>query len=95
MASQGQVLLEELAKKVDDFVYDHNIYPNAILLSVAEITTLTEVDRLEIKDKLPTIVSLIPIDCDLPIDLPLPVLLPTIATKIQRERTANIEKKDL
>jgi len=95
MASSGQILLEELAKKVDDFVYDHNIYPNAILLSVAEIATLAEVNKPEINDKLPTIVSLIPIDCDLLIDLPLPVLLPTIATKLQRERTTNIEKKDL
>jgi len=95
MVSQGDILLQELTKKVDDFVFDHSIFPNAILLSVADIITLTEVDKEEVKNKLPTVACLIPIDCESLLDLPLPVLLPVVATKLQRKQVIILENKDL
>jgi hypothetical protein len=93
--SQKESLLEELTQKVDDFVFDHHTWPNAILLSLENIETLADVDRVLIKDKLPTIICLIPIDSSLPFDLPLPVLLPVIATKRQRAQSINLESREL
>jgi len=93
--NESEHLLHELAKKVDDFVFDHSIFPNAILLPTDEIDKFLEMDRKEIKDKLPTIAILIPIDSGTSLDLPLPVLLPVIATKLQRERAIILENKEL
>lgn len=88
-------LLDELMQKVDDFVFDHRTWPNAILLSMDDIEQLADIDRALIKNKLPTISCLIPVDSSLPFDLPLPVLLPVIATKRQRAQTIRLEGKDL
>lgn len=95
MASESEILIQEIVKKVDDFVYDHNIFPNAVMLSVKHIIILTESDKKIIREALPTISCLIPLDNELTLDLPLPVLLPTIATKTQRERMIVLENRDL
>ena len=91
----SQDLLLELIQKVDDFVFDHDVFPNAILLSLDNIIVLAEMDRIEIKKNLPTIVSLIPVEDTLAFDLPLPVLLPVIATRLQRAKAIVLENKNL
>lgn len=87
-------LLSDLIQKVDDFVFDHDVFPNAMLLSFEDVAVLATIDRAILKDSLPTIVSLIPVDGTL-FDLPLPVLLPVIATRLQRERSIILEGKNL
>jgi hypothetical protein len=87
------ILLNILSAKVIEFHSDHGTYPNAILLSIQDIEILGGIDQEIIKQKLPTIRSLIPSDLSF-FDTPMPVLLPVVATKLQRERAIFLESKD-
>jgi len=89
----SDALLDILSTKVVEFYNDHGTYPNAILLSIQDIEALGGVDHEVIKQKLPTIMSLIPNDLSF-FDTPMPILLPTLATKLQRERAIFLENKD-
>jgi hypothetical protein len=95
MANRGEILLNELAQRVEDFVFDHNTYPNAVIISYEDLAIVACIDRLKIKARLPTVMSLIPAQDPFAFDLPMPVLLPVVATKLQREQAIVLENRNL
>ncbi len=95
MVARKEFFLNELVKRVEDFVFDHDIYPNAIIISYEDLSVVAAIDRLEIKAKLPMVVSLIPAQDPFAFDLPMPVLLPVVATKLQREQAIILENRKL
>ena len=93
--SERQMLLIELTQRVEEFYFDHETYPNAIIVSYDHMKVLADIDRQEIKNSLSTVMCLIPTRDPLAFDLPLPVLLPTVATKLQREQAIMLENRNL
>lgn len=95
MPTPSEQLLIDLIKRVEDFVFDHQTHPNAIIISYDDLSLVASIDRIKIKEGLPTVVSLIPALDPFSFDLPMPVLLPVIATKRQREQAIVLENRNL